>query len=159
MSHLFDMAMDRPELDGAVAEALLRQDSALALLERLRGTEPFRLSQKESRRMERRSGLRWPKPTDVTIELHDGVTWHAVTCPDIGGGGARLLRLPEWANGPTPVRLQVRGAIAILALADVMWRDGANGPAGLRFEFGGEEEADYWTASLTEAVLTAHAIG
>ncbi len=40
-----------------------------------------------------------------------------------------------------------------------MWRDGASGAAGLRFEFSDAEDHDLWTAMLIDALLARYALG
>lgn len=147
------------EIDRDVEAALRRQDEALALLERLRAAEPFAGGSDVHPHDERRGFRRWATPSGVTLELHDGKCWHRLHCPDIGVGGARTDRLPAWADGPTPVRVKALGHAAVIALADVMWRDTATGMAGLRFEFQDAEERDYWTESLVDALLSSHAVG
>jgi len=144
------------ELD--VEDALRRQDEALALLERLRIAEPAVASETHPGGG-RREARRWTAPKSVTVELHDGLTWRAVTCSDLGIGGARLTAVPIWLEGPAPIRLRGTSGPAVLGLADLMWRDAKMGSAGLQFEFGDTEERDQWTVVLIDALLARYALG
>ena len=78
---------------------------------------------------------------------------------DLGVGGARLTLIPAWVDGPVPVRLRGAAGPAVLTLGDLMWRDSANGAAGLRFEFSDSEDHDLWTAMLIDALLARYALG
>ena len=127
------------EIPPDVMAALERQDAALALLERLRAEEPL-LKPRAQAGGGRRDFRRWPIPTGVAVELHDGLRWQKVDCMDMGVGGARLGHLPDWMSGPAPARLKAPGISGVLALADVMWRD-KEGRAGVRFEFHDDENA------------------
>ena len=109
-----------------VEDALRRQDEALALLERLRIAEPA-VAPEAHPGGGRREARRWTAPKSVTVELHDGLTWRAVTCSDLGIGGARLTAVPAWLEGPAPIRLRGVSGPAILALADLVWRDAKMG--------------------------------
>ncbi len=144
------------ELD--VEEALRRQDEAMALLERLRIAEPAAALEPHPGGG-RREARRWTAPKSVTVELHDGLAWRAVTCSDLGIGGARLTAVPSWLEGPAPIRLKSASGPAILGLADLMWRDAKMGAAGLQFEFGDPEERDRWTVLLIDALLARYALG
>lgn len=148
------------ELDMAedVEEALRRQDEALALLERLRVTEPA-VALEPHPGGGRREARRWTAPKSVTVEVHDGLAWRTVTCSDLGIGGARLTALPSWLEGPAPIRLRGASGPAVLGLADLMWRDAKLGAAGLQFEFGDPEERDQWTVVLIDALLARYALG
>ena len=148
--------MAEEEID--VEEALRRQDEALALLERLRIAEPA-VAAEAHPGGGRREARRWTAPKSVTVELHDGLTWRAVTCSDLGIGGARLTTLPAWLEGPAPIRLRGASGPAVLGLADLMWRDAKMGSAGLQFEFGDPEERDQWTVVLIDALLARYALG
>ncbi|MDX1933640.1 MAG: PilZ domain-containing protein [Capsulimonadales bacterium] len=144
------------EIPPDVEEALLRQDEALALLERLRAEEP--VARKKSQvGGGRRDFRRWPTPPGVTVEFHNGERWHAMDCLDMGTGGARLGQLPDWVRGPVPARLKAPGLVSVITLADVMWRD-REGKAGLRFEFLDDEERELWAAALIDALLAGHAL-
>ena len=110
------MAEQDMDLDTDVEAALNRQDEALALMERLRLAEPFGARQPGGVGGGRREARRWPTPDGVTLELHDGVRWHAADCLDLGIGGCRVNALPDWANGPTPARLKAD------ARGDPSWR-------------------------------------
>lgn len=145
-----------PEDFDEIEEALRRQDEAMALLERLRLAEPMAKAKSDPAGGGRRDFRRWPAPEGVTLELHDGVKWQRADVADLGIGGARLTRLPDWLNGPVPARLRSGPSEAVLVLADIMWRDGAGG--GLRFEFGDNEERDQWTATLIDALLARYAL-
>jgi len=160
MSQDFDNLKDFA-FDDDVEVALRRQDEALSLLERLRTEEPFlQAGDGDEQAPDARRGFRrWVTPPGVTVELHDGDDWCRIDCSDLGVGGARTNDLPKWANGPTPTRLKAFGHAAVIALADVMWRDGKSGKAGLRFEFQDEAERDYWTSGLVDALLARHAVG
>ena len=144
------------EIPSEVADALLLQDEALSLLERLRAEEPF-LRPKKQVGGGRRDFRRWPTPPGVTVEMHDGLRWHPVDCLDMGVGGARLARIPGWVKGPVPARLNAPGVGSVLVLTDVMWKD-REGHAGLRFEFHDEEERDLWSGALIDALLARHAL-
>jgi hypothetical protein len=144
------------EIPADVADALLRQDEALALLERLRAEEPL-LRVKRQAGGGRRDFRRWPTPPGVTLELHDGLRWHMAECLDMGVGGARLRRIPSWVKGPVPARLTAPVVGTVLVLSDVMWKD-REGHAGLRFEFQDEEERDLWSGALIDALLARHAL-
>lgn len=148
--------IEAEELD--VEEALRRQDEALALLERLRIAEPA-VAAEPHPGGGRREARRWTAPKSVTVEMHDGLTWRAVTCSDLGIGGARLTAVPSWLEGPAPIRLRGASGPAILALADLVWRDAKIGAAGLQFEFADTEERDQWTAVLIDALLARYALG
>jgi hypothetical protein len=139
-----------------VADALLRQDEALSLLDRLRAEEPF-LRPKKQIGGGRRDFRRWPTPPGITLEIHDGLRWYPVECLDMGVGGARLAKIPSWVQGPVPARLTAPGVGAVLVLSDVMWKD-REGRAGVRFEFHDEEERDLWSGSLIDALLARHAL-
>ena len=151
-----DEEIDTEELD--VENALRRQDEALALLERLRIAEPS-VATEPHPGGGRREARRWTAPKSVTVELHDGLTWRAVTCSDLGIGGACLTSVPFWLEGPTPIRLKGASGPAVLGLADLMWRDAKMGTAGLQFEFGDPEEHDQWTVTLIDALLARYALG
>ena len=144
--------------DIEVEEVLRRQDEALALLERLRIAEPT-VAAEPHPGGGRREARRWTAPKSVTVELHDGLAWRAVTCSDLGIGGARLTDVPSWLKGPAPIRLRGASGPAVLGLADLMWRDAEMGAAGLQFEFGDTEERDQWTALLIDALLARYALG
>lgn len=146
------------EMSPADVERLLaRQENALALLERLREADPLPLTDEEiapsvlaTNADPRRETARAILPPHVRLDLHDGRAWQAVPCDDIGVGGAHVSALPEWAAGPTPARLLATppSSPAPLCLADIMWRDAAQGTAGLRFEFLSVEEQTLWAACL-----------
>lgn len=150
--------MNETDETADVEEILRRQDEALALLERLRANEPFAPASAEHEGGGRRDFRRWPAPPGVTLEMHDGLDWHAADCQDMGVGGARLNSLPSWVKGPAPARLKAPGNQPVLVLADVMWRDGQAGSAGLRFEFQDDEERDQWSGALIDALLARHAL-
>jgi hypothetical protein len=147
------------EIPEDVEAALVRQDEALALLEHLRQKEPFRLDPHKTKNKQdgKRVFRRWPCPKGVTLELHDGKTWHDVPLNDLGIGGTRVPHLPEWGFGPTPGRLKAPLVEGILILSDVMWKDGEG--AGLRFEFLDTAERDYWAEGLIDALLVASSVG
>ncbi len=145
--------------DDDVEEALRRQDEALALLERLRLSEPSAAKAGEAPGGGRRDFRRWPAPAGITVELHDGRTWQPAPSGDLGVGGARLTMVPAWLRGPVPVRLRGESGPAVLTLSDLMWRDGQSGAAGLRFEFSDPEDHDVWTAMLIDALLARYALG
>jgi hypothetical protein len=147
---------DTFEIPADVEAALDRQDAALGLLERLRAEQPL-LRRRASAGGGRRDFRRWPTPPGVTLELHDGLRWHDIPCMDMGVGGARIERVPEWAQGPAPARLKAPGLPGILVLSDVMWKD-RDGRAGLRFEFQDEDERDAWSGALIDALLARHAL-
>ena len=142
-----------------VEAALRHQDEALALLERLRIAEPSGPKSGEALGGGRRDFRRWPAPEGITVEMHDGTRWHLSQSSDLGVGGARLTTVPAWLDGPVPVRLRGESGPAVLALGDLMWRDGLTGAAGLRFEFSDAEEHDRWTALLIDALLARYALG
>lgn len=139
--------------------ALRKQDEALALLERLRLAEASGSKPAETPGGGRRDFRRWPAPEGVTVELHDGGGWQSVLPSDLGVGGARLTTIPAWLDGPVPVRLRGASGPAVLTLGDLMWRDGAAGAAGLRFEFADAEDHEAWTAMLIDALLARYALG
>ena len=139
-----------------IEAALLRQDEAMALLERLRLAEPAVKDKAGPGGGGRRDFRRWPAPAGVTLDLHDGTKWQRAEVADLGIGGARLTRLPVWMDGPAPARLRGGQTAPVLVLADIMWRDGAGG--GVRFEFGDTEERDQWTATLIDALLARYAL-
>ena len=62
---------DEPDIPEDAAHAFLLQDRAIALLDRLRGREPFRRERGESPGGGRRDFRRWPVPPGVVIQLHD----------------------------------------------------------------------------------------
>lgn len=148
--------MDMESLD--VEDALRRQDEALALLDRLRMAEPA-VAPVAYPGDGRREARRWTAPKSVTVELHDGLTWRAVTCSDLGIGGARLTAVPAWLVGTAPMRLRGASGPSVLGLADLVWRDAKMGLAGLQFEFGDPEERDQWTVVLIDALLARYALG
>ncbi len=145
--------------DEDIEAVLQREDQALALLDRLRITEPAAPMPDSVSGGGRREGRRWPMPEGVTVELHDGERWQALPASDLGIGGVRVTSLPTWLEGPAPARLRGINGFAVLALADLMWRDGQTGAAGLRFEFQDTEERDQWTAMLIDALLARYALG
>lgn len=145
--------------DEDIERLLMKQDEALALLERLRIAEPTGAKEQTDAGGGRRDFRRWPAPEGVTVEMHDGEGWQAAAFSDLGIGGARLTAVPDWLDGPVPVRLRGASAPATLAMGDVMWRDAATGAAGLRFEFQDPEERDNWTALLIDALLARYALG
>jgi hypothetical protein len=160
MSEYEDMGAD--ELLGAENEldmALRKQDEALALLERLRIAEASARKPADTPGGGRRDFRRWPAPEGITVELHDGGGWQPVSSSDLGIGGARLFTVPAWLDGPVPVRLRGEAGPTVLALGDLMWRDGKGGAAGLRFEFSDAEDHDLWTAMLIDALLARYALG
>jgi hypothetical protein len=144
------------EVPDDVEAILHRQDEALALLERLRAEEPP-VRVRPQAGGGRRDFRRWPTPTGVTVEMHDGLRWHPAECLDMGIGGARVGHLPAWVEGPVPARLRAPGVGGVIALVDVMWKD-REGRAGLRFEFQDEEERDLWSGALIDALLANHAL-
>ncbi len=144
--------------DWEVEEALRRQDEALALLERLRIAEPASAGAEGHVGGGRRDFRRWPAQEEVTIEMHDGDGWETVPASDLGIGGGRVTALPADFAGPVPVRLKSAAGMAVLALADLMWRDSKTGAAGLRFEFQDAEERDQWTVLLIDALLAKYAL-
>ncbi|MGI4792335.1 MAG: PilZ domain-containing protein [Janthinobacterium lividum] len=154
---IYDTMADGSEDD--VEAALRRQDEALALLERLRITEPSGPKSDEAPGGGRRDFRRWPAPEGITVHLHDGSTWQPAPSSDLGVGGARLNTVPAWLLGPVPVRLQGVTGPAVLTLGDLVWRDSKSGAAGLRFEFSDAEEHDRWTAILIDALLARYALG
>jgi hypothetical protein len=141
-------------------EAILqRQDEAMALLERLRAEEGDQPASGTTSVDSRREFRRWPAPSTVTVELHNGAEWRPITCTDMGVGGAKVSGFPGWAEGPTPARLRAAPAAAVLVLADLMWQEKASGIAGLRFEFFDNEERERWASSLIDALLAAYSVG
>ena len=144
--------------DDDIERLLMKQDEALALLERLRIAEPAGTAGESEVGGGRRDFRRWPAPEGVTVELHNGDGWQPAAFSDLGIGGARLTTVPGWLDGPAPVRLRGASGPATLALGDVMWRDKQTGAAGLRFEFQDAEERDGWTALLIDALLARYAI-
>jgi hypothetical protein len=148
--------MATEEMD--VEEILRRQDEAMALLERLRRAEPATPPDPHPGGG-RREGRRWTAPKSLSVELHDGLAWRAVTCSDLGVGGARMTTLPVWLDGSAPVRLKGQSGPAVLGLADLMWRDARTGTAGLQFEFTDAEERDRWTTLLIDSLLARYALG
>jgi len=153
------MAAEKLEAEELNVEAALRrQDEALSLLERLRIAEPA-VALEAHPGGGRREARRWTAPKSVTVELHDGLTWRAVTCSDLGIGGARLTAVPSWLEGPAPIRLRGASGPAVLGLADLVWRDAKMGAAGLQFEFADTEERDQWTVVLIDALLARYALG
>lgn len=148
---------DEPDIPEDAAHAFLLQDRAIALLDRLRGREPFRRERGESPGGGRRDFRRWPTPPGVVIQLHDETEWKDAACLDLGIGGARLAALPCWVRGPVPARLIAPEISSILVLADVMWRD-ADNQAGLRFEFQDADERDAWSGALIDALLARHSL-
>ncbi len=158
MSQEFDDLSDF-DVESEVEAALRRQDEALVLLDRLRAEEPFGFSRvKQKTGDERRDFRRWETPPGITIEMHDGTQWCKINCADVGVGGARTDHLPEWAYGPTPTRLGAEGLGTILVLSDVMWRGRKAGQAGIRFEFVDEDERDFWSGTLIDALLVRHSL-
>lgn len=157
------MPQDMYDMDAAltddVEDALRRQEEALALLERLRIAVPSGEKAPGGEARGRRDFRRWPTPDGVTLELHDGMQWHAVGVLDMGIGGSRLPAVPAWMLGPVPARLQAPSCGGILVLADVMWRDKKAGVGGLRFEFLSTEERDEWADSLLDALLARYSVG
>ena len=141
-----------------IEDTLDRQDEALALLERLRLAEPH-AQPTAPPGGGRREARRWTAPKSVTVELHDGERWQPVTCSDLGTGGARLTSVPAWLDGPAPIRLKGASGPAVLALADLMWRDAKLGAVGIQFEFGDPEERDQWTTVLIDSLLARYALG
>ncbi len=148
-------------LDDEVEDALRRQDEAMQLLERLRSEEPILGAHGAGvDSAGRRDFRRWPAPDGVTLEFHDGTRFHRADVDDIGTGGARLHALPAWIKGPVPARLKTPGmTVAALVLADIMWRDGADGGAGIRFEFYDNEDRENWAGGLIDALLARFAVG
>lgn len=150
------------ELDHEVEDALRRQDEAMQLLERLRSEEPILGAHGAGvDGAGRRDFRRWPVPGGVTLEFHDGTRYHQADVNDIGVGGARLHALPAWMKGPVPARLKTPNMpVAALVLADIMWRDRADGGgAGVRFEFFGNEDRENWADGLIDALLARFAVG
>ena len=145
------------EIPDDVEAILRRQDEAMALLERLRTAEPFRRPRADQQGAKRREFRRWPLPQGVSLELHDSAGWKPADVMDMGVGGARLNKLPIFADGPTPARLKSPSSQAVLVLCDVMWKD-KDGRAGIRFEFRDEDERDNWSGGLIDALLTRHAV-
>lgn len=141
-----------------VEEALRLQDEALALLERLRTTSSFRRNRKDRGPEKRRQFRRWPAPPNLVLELHDGKAWNRIAVLDIGVGGARIEALPRWMQGPAPCRLSAPAVEGVLVLADIMWRTGPQGGAGIRFEFDDPEEREVWSDGLIDALLAQHAV-
>ena len=149
---------DDLDIPAAVTEALLLQDRALALLERLRSEEPFRPAHEANPGGGRRDFRRWPTPPGVVVELHDEIMWRNVHCMDLGVGGARIEGLPKWVKGPVPVRLSAPGTQTVIVLADVMWKAAKENTAGIRFEFQNEDERDAWSGALIDALLGQHSL-
>ncbi len=145
------------EIPDDVEAILRRQDEAMALLDRLRTTEPFRRPKSDQQGARRREFRRWPLPEGVSLELHDSVRWHSADVLDMGVGGARLNSLLPFADGPTPARLKAPSTQAVLVLCDVMWKDN-DGRAGIRFEFRDEDERENWSGGLIDALLARHAV-
>lgn len=141
-----------------VEQALLRQDQALMLLARLRAAEPYLRPARDASGSRRREFRRWPLPEGVQIELHDGQRWRRAECLDLGPGGARLLSLPAWMEGPVPARLTTPTTPSVIVLADTMWKEAATGHAGIRFEFQDDEEREVWSGGLIDALLVRHAV-
>lgn len=138
-----------------VAEALRLQDEAMLLLDRLRTEEPYRRKKTDASGDKRRAFRRWPVPDGISVELHNGERWITVEVKDIGVGGAHIAQLPEWMEGPAPVRLKAPSVTGILGLADIMWRgDGG----GIRFDFLDPEERQVWSDALIDALLARHAL-
>ena len=159
MSDYDDMGeIELIDAENDIEAALRRQDEALALLERLRIAEPSGAKSGEALGGGRRDFRRWPAPEGITVEIHDGSGWQPAGSSDLGVGGARLTTVPAWLDGPVPVRLRGEAGPAVLALGDLMWRDGKTGAAGLRFEFSDAEEHDRWTAILIDALLARYAL-
>lgn len=144
--------------DEDIEEVLRRQDEALALLERLRIAEPAAASTGNAPGGGRRDFRRWPAPEGITVEAHDSERWQPLPASDLGIGGVRIPNVPVWLQTPLPVRLRGASGPAVLALADLMWRDSPSGAAGLRFEFQDPEERDQWTATLIDALLARYAL-
>lgn len=158
MSQEFDEVSDF-EVESEVEEALRRQDEALVLLERLRVEEPFAFSRvKKNTDDDRRDFRRWATPPGIAVEMHDGTRWCKIDCSDLGVGGGRTNHLPAWAYGPTPSRLSAEGAGTVLVLCDVMWRGKKAGNAGIRFEFLDEDDRDFWSGALIDALLVRHSL-
>lgn len=157
MEDLREMSGDVDTDDVDIEDVFRRQDEAMALLERLRIAEPAGAAPDAYAGGGRREGRRWPAPEGVRVELHDGDAWQEVDCSDLGIGGVRMATLPPWLNGPVPVRLRGQTGPAVLALGDLMWRDG-DGAAGLRFEFNDSEDHDRWTVLLIDALLARYAL-
>lgn len=152
-------APEPEEVPSDIEEILRRQDEALELLERLRAAEPFASLEPPHLGGGRRDFRRWPTPRDVTLELHNGLEWRDVRPLDMGVGGVRLTEAPSWVQGPVPVRLTAPGlGCAVIALADIMWKDPKDGKAGLRFEFQDDEEREQWSGALIDALLAEHAL-
>lgn len=152
-----DFEGEEIEIPEDVEAILRRQDEALALLDRLRNEEPFRRPHADSQGARRREFRRWPMPEGVSLELYDGESWQRAPVLDMGVGGARLVSLPLFADGPTPGRLKSPSSESILVLCDVMWKD-SDGHAGLRFEFRDEDERESWSGGLIDALLARHAL-
>lgn len=150
--------VDLSEIFRRQEEIFRRQDEAMALLERLRVAEPFVRTMPQHIGGGRRQFRRWPTPSGVTLELHDGSKWGRIECSDIGVGGARVIVLPSWANGPAPARLKALNAPAILVLSNVVWRDNNGTSAGLSFDFLGNDEHELWATSLIDALLAQYSL-
>ena len=148
--------MESEEVD--VEAILQREESAMALLERLRLKEPPSWKAEPNVGGGRRDFKRWPIPPGVSIELHDGQKWHLVECKDLAIGGARLVGLPTFAEGPTPARLIGSIPVPVLVLSDLMWIDREADMAGVHFEFLDNDERDLWAGSLIDALLARYAI-
>ena len=146
-------------LEADVEAILNRQDEAMALLERLRLAEPAGTQRHVAVGGGRRDFRRWPTPEGVTLDLHDGTRWHGINCLDLGVGGARVKGLPDWANGPTPLRLKLDRQGTVLALSDVMWHDTHAGTSGIRFDFLDAEEREAWAGLLVDALLARYSLG
>ncbi len=160
MSDYEDMGADELlDAENEIDMALRKQDEALALLERLRIAEASGAKPAEAPGGGRRDFRRWPAPEGITVELHDGSGWQPAQSSDLGVGGARLTTVPTWMDSPVPVRLRGASGPSVLTLGDLMWRDGANGAAGLRFEFSDAEDHELWTAMLIDALLARYALG
>ncbi|BDI28928.1 hypothetical protein CCAX7_009790 [Capsulimonas corticalis] len=157
MMDMTEDLVDDGELE-EVEEALRRQDEAMALLERLRLSEPVLKKEQETAGGGRREGRRWPMPEGVTLELHDSDGWRKAECSDLGIGGAKLSVLPAWVNGPVPARLKTPAGPAVLVLADLMWRDSGAAKGGLRFEFLSQEERELWADQLIDALLARYSL-
>lgn len=142
--------------DEDVEGILRRQDEAMVLLDRLRMAEPIVSRDADAPGGGRRQFRRWPTPPGVTLELHNGESWHALDCIDMGVGGARVKSLPQWAEGPSPARLRSSKSVSVLVLSDVMWRDGSE--AGISFDFLDREEHELWATSLIDALLAQYSL-
>lgn len=150
--------MDDVFVPDDVEEALRRQDEALALLEQLRAVSRHRRRRSDQSGGRRRQFRRWPAPEGITVELYNGSAWEPVPVIDIGVGGIRSSRLPEWMLGPAPCRLSSPTVEGIVVLCDVMWKTGNHGEAGLRFEFDDNDERELWTEGLIDALLARFSV-